>query len=49
AVVELDEGVRMTANITGVDNSAITVGMPVEAVFEPVSDTVSLVKFRQVG
>jgi uncharacterized protein len=48
AVVELDEGVRMTTNITGVDNDSITVGMAVAAVFEPVSDTVSMVRFRPV-
>jgi uncharacterized protein len=41
-----NEGVRMTTNITGVDNDAITVGTSVDAVFEPVSDTVSMVKFR---
>ncbi len=48
-VVDLNEGVRMTANIVGCENGAIRVGMPVEAVFEPVSDSVSLPKFRPAG
>ncbi len=47
AVVELDEGVRMTTTIVGIPNDQIRVGMAVEAVFEPVSDEVSLVKFRR--
>lgn len=46
AVVELAEGVRMNSAIVGIPNDQIRVGMPVEAVFEPVSDEVSLVKFR---
>jgi uncharacterized OB-fold protein len=34
AVVELDEGVRMTTTLVGVDPAAITVGMPVVPVFD---------------
>jgi len=34
AVVELDEGPRLPANIIGVENDAIAVGMPVEVVWE---------------
>lgn len=46
AVVELDEGVRLTTTITGCPNDAIRVGMPVEVVFEPAGDAVTLPKFR---
>ncbi len=34
AVVELDEGPRLPANIIGVENDEISVGMPVEVVWE---------------
>ena len=50
AVIELDEGPRMLSNIVEVEQSAeaISMEMPVEAVYEPVNDDVSLVKFRPV-
>ena len=34
ALVELDEGPRMPANIIGIENDEIAVGMPVEVVWE---------------
>ena len=34
AVVELDEGPRLPANIIGIENDEIAVGMPVEVVWE---------------
>ncbi len=34
AVVELDDGPRLPANIVGVENDGIAVGMPVEVVWE---------------
>ncbi len=46
AVVELEEGPRLNTNIVGVENEALRVGMPVEVVFEELSDEVSLPKFR---
>ena len=51
AVVELDEGVRMTTTLVGVDPGAITVGMPVVPVFDHVSgdgseERVTLLRFR---
>ncbi|MCL8209260.1 MAG: OB-fold domain-containing protein [Actinomycetia bacterium] len=46
AVVELDEGVRLFTNLVEVPLDAIRVGMPVEAVFEDVTDGVTLLKFR---
>ncbi len=46
AVVELDEGPRLTTSLVGVANSDIKVGARVEAVFEDVSDDVAIPKFR---
>jgi uncharacterized OB-fold protein len=48
AVVELVEGPRLVSNIVDCRNEEIYVGMPVEAVYEPVTDEVTLVKFRPV-
>jgi uncharacterized OB-fold protein len=45
AIVELEEGVRMTANIVGCRPEEVRVDMPVRAVFEPAGDDVSLVHF----
>jgi uncharacterized OB-fold protein len=45
-VVELEEGPRMTANLVGCPNDQIRVGMPVEVVFERITDEVTLPKFR---
>ncbi len=45
AVVELDEGPRMTANVVDCEAEALRVGLPVEACFERVED-VALVQFR---
>lgn len=50
AVVQLDEGPRMLTNIVGCpqDSTSIQMEMPVEAVFEPVSDEINLVMFKPV-
>lgn len=45
-VIELDEGVMITSNVIGCDPSEVHIGMPVEVVFEDVSDEISLPKFR---
>jgi uncharacterized OB-fold protein len=45
-VVELDEGPRLISNVVGVEPHAITIGMPVEVVFEDVTPEVTLPKFR---
>jgi uncharacterized OB-fold protein/acyl dehydratase len=37
ALVELEEGVRLVANLKGIAADAVEIGMPVEAVFEPVA------------
>lgn len=51
AVVELDEGPRMLTNIVGCEQTSKTIRMemPVEAIFEPMTDEISLVKFKPAG
>ena len=50
ALVELDEGPRIFTNIVGVEPDPATVrcDMPVEVVFEDISEEISLPKFRPV-
>jgi len=48
AIVDLEEGVRMTTSIVGCEPSAVYIGLPVEAVFERVTEDATLVKFRPV-
>ncbi len=48
ALVELAEGVRMASNIIDCDPDAVTADMAVEAVFDAVTETVTLPKFRPV-
>jgi uncharacterized OB-fold protein len=45
-LVELDEGPKMFSNIVSLPTDQITVGMPVEVVFEDVTDEFALPKFR---
>lgn len=48
AVVKLEEGVQMMTNIVDCDQTpeALQLDMPLEVVFEKVSDTITLPKFR---
>lgn len=46
AIVELEEGPRLTTNIIGCPNDAIQIGMPVVVAYEGVTDEVTLAKFR---
>ncbi len=48
AIVELEEGPRMTARLVGCDPDHLRVGQPVEASFEPIED-VALVHFRPLS
>jgi uncharacterized OB-fold protein len=50
-IVELEEGARLLTNIVGIapDPSAIRCDMPVEVVFEPITDEITLPKFRPRG
>ena len=44
--VELEEGPRVTSNLVDCPLEVITAGMPVEVVFEDVTEEMSLPKFR---
>lgn len=46
AVVELEEGPRLTTNLVGVANDAIRAGMPVAVTFDRLTEEVTLPKFR---
>lgn len=46
AVVELDEGVRLTTNLVNVDDSDIRVGMRVKPWFDRVSEDVTLLRYQ---
>lgn len=46
AVVELEEGVRMTTNIVGCDDSEFQIGMSLEVRFEAVGEEFTLPRFR---
>ncbi|MCO5090945.1 Zn-ribbon domain-containing OB-fold protein [Bosea sp. (in: a-proteobacteria)] len=52
AIVELDEGYRMVTNIVGCEPDQVRIGMPVEVMFEHLTDddgaTIALPKFRPV-
>jgi len=48
AMIELEEGPIIISNLAEVRNEDIKVGMPVEVIFEPVTDEVTLFKFKPV-
>lgn len=45
-VVKLEEGLLFETNLVGVKNAEITIGMPVEVVFEALDGQVAVPKFR---
>ncbi len=46
AEVELDEGPRILTNLVGIANADIRAGMPVEIVFDDVTNEITLAKFK---
>jgi uncharacterized OB-fold protein len=48
-LVQLAEGPRITSNLVGVPPHAVRIGMPVKAIFENISDEVTLPKFAPVA
>ena len=48
AIVELEEGVRMTTNVINCKPEELYVGMPVEVIFEDVSEEITIPKFRPI-
>ena len=49
AIVELDEGPRIVSNIVDVADGELRVDMPLEAVFDDVSDDATLVRFKRAA
>jgi hypothetical protein len=49
ALVELDEGVIVTANLVGIDLESISVGMRVQVVFESISPEISIPQFTEAN
>ena len=47
--IDLAEGVRMVANVVGIANDQLRIGMAVQALFEEVGTGVSIPKFRPVA
>jgi uncharacterized OB-fold protein len=48
-LVDLDEGVRVVSNLSGVDPGDIRIGMRVEVGFEPTIDERAVTVFRPVS
>jgi uncharacterized protein len=46
AVVELDEGVRMTTTLVNVADADIRIGMRLRPYFDPVSDEITLLRYQ---
>jgi uncharacterized OB-fold protein len=46
AIIELEEGVRLMANVTGCEPGDVRIGMPVFVEYEDVSDDITLPVFR---
>ena len=46
AIVEVEEGIRLHANVVECGPDELRVGLPVEVVFERVNDEITLPKFR---
>jgi uncharacterized OB-fold protein len=46
AVIELNEGVKMTSNVVGVEPSKVKCGMPVEVAWDKLNEEVTLPRFR---
>jgi uncharacterized OB-fold protein len=49
AVIELDEGVKMTSNLIGIEPSKVKCGMPVEVMFDKLNEEVTLPRFKPVS
>ena len=47
AIIELDEGPRIVANIVGVSDDELRVDMPVEALYDDISDDTTLIRFTR--
>ena len=48
AIVELDEGPRMMTSIVDCNNDDLAIGMPLEVVYDDITDAVTLPRFKPV-
>lgn len=46
ALIELEEGVRVTSNVVECTPEVVHIGMPVEVVYERITDEITLPQFR---
>ncbi len=46
-LIELDEGVRLISNLMDIEPDEIEIGMPVEVVFDDISEDLTLYKFKR--
>ena len=49
AIVELEEGPRLVSNIVDCPDDQLRVDMPLQAVYDSVSDETTLIRFRPAG
>lgn len=49
AVIHLDEGISLMSNVVGIPNDQLRAGLPVEVVFEPATEEITIPKFRPAG
>jgi len=49
AVIELEEGPRMYSNVIGVPPEQLVCDMPVEVAYEPITDEITLPKFKPIA
>lgn len=47
ALIDIDDGARMYAQVTGTDPKDVSIGMRVEAYFDAISDEAGIPKFRR--
>lgn len=48
-LIKLEEGPYIISNLVDCENDLVRIGMPVEVVFEKMTDEVTLPKFRPIG
>src|SRR5579859_924168 len=46
SLIELEEGVRMTCTVVDCANDELRIGMPLEVIFEKLSDDIAIPKFK---
>jgi uncharacterized OB-fold protein len=49
ALIELDEGPIMLSNVVSIDNAKLEVGLPVQAVFEAIDESLAIPVFKPAG